>query len=275
MSFVAGSGAAPDRALTAAQIAAHDRQRELGADGERQLIRLFGSVYPAGGLIADAGGGSGLAAPQFAASGLRVVLLDISASMLAAASWPVPRIRADLCRLPLPRCCVDGIYAAYVIQNIPHWRQALAEIARVVKPDGAVLVALGNPPADEVSSSVLRRYLDALIDAGAHRVGVVAESTGLRTADHVVAAMHDLGLELAGVHGINGLQKRSIRDLIELRSRNPFLAQAPEEIVNTARAHTLAWAANQYGDLDSPRRIPVRRVLHEFRHFSRRAAEAR
>lgn len=262
----ADSGAAPGGELTTAQIAAHDWQRELGSDGERQLIRLFGSVYPAGGLVADAGGGTGLATPLLAAAGLRVMLLDISASMLAAASWPAPRVQADLCRLPLPRCSVDGIYAAYVVQNIPDWLQALAEIARVVKPDGVALIALGNPPADEVSSRVSRRYLEALRDAGADQVGVVAESSGLRTTGDVVAAMRGLGLELAGVHEISGRQTRSIRDLIELRSRNPFLARAPEEIVNAARDRTLAWAAGQYGDLECLRRITVRRVLHEFRH---------
>jgi SAM-dependent methyltransferase len=80
--------AAPGEQLTLAQIAAHDRQRELGSDGDRQLSRLFGVVYPAGGLIADAGGGTGLATPLLCAAGLRVVLVDISASMLAAASWP-------------------------------------------------------------------------------------------------------------------------------------------------------------------------------------------
>jgi SAM-dependent methyltransferase len=261
------AGAAPGEELTVAQIAAHDRQRELGADGDRQLTRLFGSVYPAGGLIADAGGGTGLATPLLSAAGLRVVLVDISASMLAAASWPVPRIRADLCALPLPRRCVDGIHAAYVIQNIPAWRQAVAEIARVVKPGGAVLVALGNPPADDVSSRVTRRYLEALSDAGAHRVGVAAESTGLRAIDDAVAAMRSLGLELTGVHEIHGQQTRSVRDLIELRARNPFLAQAPAATLNSARAQTLAWAASQYGDLDSPRTIRVLRVLHEFRYI--------
>jgi SAM-dependent methyltransferase len=208
-----------------------------------------------------------VATPLLAAAGLRVVLLDISASMLAAAiSRPVQRVRADLRRLPLPRRCVDGIYAAYVVQNIPDWRLALAEIARVVKPEGAVLLALGNPPADEVSSHVSRHYLEALRDAGAHRVGVPAESTGLRTPDGAVAVLRGLGLELTGVHEINGQQTRSIRDLIEIRSRNPFLAQAPEEIVTAARDRTLAWVASQYGDIDSPRIIPVRRALHEFRH---------
>jgi SAM-dependent methyltransferase len=271
----AGSGAAHSGKLTSAQIAAHDRQRELGVDGDRELTRLFASVYPAGGLVADAGGGTGLATPLLVAAGLRVVLLDISASMLASASWPVPRVLADLCRLPLPRCCVDGIYAAYVIQNIPRWPQALAEIARVVKPGGVALVALGNPPADEISSHVSRHYLDALRDAGAHQVGVVAESTGLRSTDDAVAAMRGLGLELAGVHEISGQQTRSIRDLIELRSRNPFLARASDEIVSAARDRTLAWAASRYGDLDNPRTIPVRRSLHEFRHGHTTVAEVR
>jgi hypothetical protein len=60
--------------LSAGQIAAHDRQRELGADAERQLIKLLGSVFPPGGAA---------------------------------------------------------------------WRRAPAELARVVKPDGVVLIAPG------------------------------------------------------------------------------------------------------------------------------------
>jgi len=137
--------------LSAAQIALHDRQRELGPAGEAQLIEVLGRVFPAGGIVADVGGGTGVAAPFLAAAGLRSVLLDISWSMLAAGTRGlVPRIQGDVCRLPLSSRSVDGVYAAYVVQNVPSWRDALAEIGRILKPDGMALIAFGGPPADEV-----------------------------------------------------------------------------------------------------------------------------
>jgi SAM-dependent methyltransferase len=263
--FVPGRG---DQ-LSEEQIAAHDRQRELGADGERQLIKLFSSVFPARGVVADVGGGTGVAAPLLAAAGLRGVLLDISSSMLAAAaSRGVPRVQADLCDAPFAARSVDGVYAAYVIQNIPAWRLALAEVARVIKPDGAVLIALGGPPVDDLSCELSLHYFRALRECGADRVGVAAESSGLRDPDDVIAALDSQGLDLAATHHVDGQQRRSIRDLVNERAANPFAVRAPGHVVIAARDHTLAWARSQFGDPDIPRTFRVRHTLHDFRAAS-------
>jgi SAM-dependent methyltransferase len=256
--------------LSAGQIAAHDRQRELGADAERQLIKLLGSVFPPGSVVADVGGGTGVAAPLLAAAGLRGVLLDISSSMLAvAASRGVPCVQADLCGAPIATRSVDGIYAAYVIQNIPAWRRALAELARVVKPDGVVLIALGGPPVDDLSCELSLRYFEALRERGADRVGVAAEASGLRDADDVITVLHDHGLDLAAIHHVDGQQRRSIRDIVDQRAANPFAVRAPGHVVEAARDQTLAWAASRFGDPDLARTFRVRHTLHDFRPASR------
>jgi hypothetical protein len=112
---------------------------------------------------------------------------------------------------------------------------------------------------------VSQYYLGALRAAGAERVGVAAEAAGLRGVDDAVAVPGDLGLELAAVHEIDGHQQRSVRDVIATRSSNPFIARASSQAVAVARTQTLAWAAGRYGDLDAPRDVRVRRVLHDFR----------
>jgi ubiquinone/menaquinone biosynthesis C-methylase UbiE len=162
--------------LSAEQIAAHDRQRDLGPEGERQLTAVLAAVFRAGGVVADVGGGTGVAAPFFLAAGLRAVLVDLSWSMLAAGAARLgPRIQGDIGRLPLASGSVDGVYAAYVVQNVRAWRGALAEIRRIIKPDGAVLIAFGAPPADEVYSQLSRHYFGVLTQAGAERTGVAAD----------------------------------------------------------------------------------------------------
>jgi SAM-dependent methyltransferase len=140
--------------------------------------------------------------------------------MLAAGTGnSVPRIQGDVCRLPISSESVDGVYAAYVVQNVPAWRDALAEIGRILKPDRVALIAFGGPPADEVSSQLARHYFRVLGEIGAERVGVAAESTGLRSLTDVLTATTGVGLSLTGVHYIAGQQTRSRRG--NLLGRSP------------------------------------------------------
>ena len=47
----------------------------------------------------------------------------------------------------------DGVfgsaYAAHVLHLIPTWRDAVGELARVVRPSGTVLIDIGMPPSNE------------------------------------------------------------------------------------------------------------------------------
>src|ERR1700722_4403555 len=115
------------------------------------------------------------------------------------------------------------------------------------------------------SSQLARHYFRVLDEIGAERVGVAAESTGLRSLADVLAVTAGAGLSLAGVHYIEGQQTRSIRDLVQQRAGNPFASRASREPIAGAVAQTLAWAAGQFGDVDQPRVIRVRHTLHQFR----------
>ncbi|MBA2308492.1 MAG: class I SAM-dependent methyltransferase [Pseudonocardiales bacterium] len=257
--------------LTAKQVALHDRQRELGAAGERRLTEVFAAAFPASGFVLDAGGGSGVASAALRAAGLRTFLIDLSWAMLsAAATRLVPRVQGDLRALPLQPESVDGVHAAYVLQNIAEWRLASAEFARVLHLGGTALVAFGAPPADEMVSDLARRYFSALRDAGAARVGVAAEGTGLRSVLDAERALKSLGMDPTGQHVVTGEQSRSLRQLVDQWAGNPFAVQAVERVLVEARDGALRWATQEYGDIDEPRTVQVRHVLHEFRRVRKR-----
>ncbi|MDP9363688.1 MAG: class I SAM-dependent methyltransferase, partial [Chloroflexota bacterium] len=138
-----------DERITEAGIAAHDRQRSLPAEAERAMIEGLRVRLAGRGRCLDAGVGTGAVALPLARAGIPLVGLDRSRAMLGAlvakgdGGPPFPLVRGDLVRLPF----VDGAFGAAVAANVFHliaaWREATAELVRVVGPGGLLLVNLG------------------------------------------------------------------------------------------------------------------------------------
>lgn len=98
---------------------------------------------PAGSLWADIGCGAGTYTRLLAGQGLRVIGTDYSAPTLAkaarrggATAW----VQADVTRLPFGSGTLDGVLCFGVMQALSASAPALAEIARVVRPGGALWV---------------------------------------------------------------------------------------------------------------------------------------
>jgi len=251
--------------FTDEQIVRHDQQRELGPDGDAQLALLFAEVFPANEPVLDVGGGSGTALPQLTRAGLQVVLMDVSSAMLSAGSCRgVPRVQADLRALPLPDRSVGGVHAAFVLQNIPEWTRAVAEIARVLLPTGTVLVAWGQSATDAVAAAVRDHLLRALQETGA-AVGVAAAAAGLDTVDDGHVAFTRNGLAIRSEHRVTGRQTRSIRQLAVIRANNPFMSEATHQQRREAVQRTLSWAASTLGDIDAARSISAELLLYRYR----------
>ena len=60
----------------------------------------------------------------------------------------IARVQGDLTALPLADGCCDAVACSWVLQHIPHPGRALAEMARVLRPGGRLLLAVpsGPPP---------------------------------------------------------------------------------------------------------------------------------
>jgi ubiquinone/menaquinone biosynthesis C-methylase UbiE len=116
----------------------YERERHRGYhrlidELELELVRRYGT----GRDILEAGCGTGLLLAEAARVGRSALGLDLSAGMLV--------LQASLDRVPLPDASVDLVYSMKVLAHVPPIREALAELARVTRPGGHLLLEFYNP----------------------------------------------------------------------------------------------------------------------------------
>lgn len=138
--------------VDATGIDAHDRQRVLTAEASADLLEVLVPRLSGPGPVLDAGVGSGRMALPLVAAGLPVVGADLSRPMLAAlvdtaAATGVPRpplVEADMVSLPFGDGVFAGVHLSNVLHHVAGWRTALAELVRVTRPGGSLLLNLGT-----------------------------------------------------------------------------------------------------------------------------------
>jgi len=95
----------------------------------------------AGALLVDVACGGGLLAPHVARAGYRHVGVDIGlAGLRLAASHGVRAVQGDALHLPLPDACADVVVAGEVFEHIPDLPAVTAEVCRVMRPGGTVVL---------------------------------------------------------------------------------------------------------------------------------------
>jgi 2-polyprenyl-6-hydroxyphenyl methylase/3-demethylubiquinone-9 3-methyltransferase len=92
-------------------------------------------------LLLDVACGGGLMAPYVAARGYRHLGFDLSASAVGVARrHGVHALRADARAIPLSDGCADVVVAGEVLEHVPDLRSAVAEVCRVLRPGGLLVV---------------------------------------------------------------------------------------------------------------------------------------
>lgn len=150
----------------------------------RILARLIEELQvPSDGRVLDVGCGSGANGPVLAAGGRTVIGIDYSEMPFALAGTGerghVARLRADATRLPFTSESFDLVVALDVLEHIVDDLAAAAELRRVLRPGGALVVFV---PAlewlwglqDEVAYH-LRRYHRGELVALLARAGFTVE----------------------------------------------------------------------------------------------------
>lgn len=112
------------------------------------MLSLAGEV--AGRRILDVGCGSGPLAADLIARGATLTGVDGSPAMIELArrrlGAEVPLLVADLAQpLPLPDGGFDDVVASLVLHYLRDWAAPLAELHRVLRPGGKLLMSVNHP----------------------------------------------------------------------------------------------------------------------------------
>ena len=164
-----------------------------------------------GSRVLDVASGSGDLARAFAARGAEVWMSDINGPMLARgrdrmldAGHMTPAVRCDAERLPFGGASFDCVSVGFGLRNMTHKDTALAEMARVLKPGGRLLVLefsqVWKPlqrPYDLYSFHVLP-WLGGKVARDAASYRYLAESIRMHPDQQALAAM----LEQAGLERV-------------------------------------------------------------------------
>lgn len=133
-----------------AQAYADDNESSLfNAYYERPaMLELAGDVNDH--RVLDAGCGSGLLASALRAKGARVTGFDASPAMVDLARNTLGEGAAihvaDLAeRLPFDDAEFDDVVASLVLHYLPDWTGPLAELRRVLRPGGRLLLSVNHP----------------------------------------------------------------------------------------------------------------------------------
>jgi SAM-dependent methyltransferase len=183
-----------DRFAAGYEAERHHGYHRLIDELELELVRRYG----AGKDVFEAGCGTGLLLREAAGVARSAVGLDLSRGMLRPAQARGLRVvQGTLTDLPLPSASFDLVYSMKVLAHVPPIERAVAELARLVRPGGHLLLEFYNPLS-------LRYLAKRLGGAGQIAVDGTTEKDVFTRFDRLARARSYLPpeLEVVGMRGV-------------------------------------------------------------------------
>jgi SAM-dependent methyltransferase len=229
----------------------YDRTRALPAETATAVTDLLLGQLSGKGRVLEIGIGTGRIGYPLYRAGLELYGIDISASMLhrlrdKPAGSSLPAAIADSIHLPFADHVFGAAYACHVFHVIPDWRLAVAELARVVAPAGAVLVDPGGlVKADWATIS--QRFMDEI---GGRR-------PGMQDPAELDEAFAEQGAVLRALEPVKARQQVTFGAIIDDLEAGLYSAtwDVSQDERNRAAAIVREWAEETLGALDEQRTI--------------------
>ena len=133
----------------------------------------------AGDQVLDLAAGTGTSSAAIARAGAQVVAADFSLGMMTEGrrrGAPVPFVGADAQHLPFADDSFEAAVISFGLRNVHEPRLALAEMSRVVRPGGRVVVCEFSTPTWRPFRAVYENYLLRALPAVARRVATSADA---------------------------------------------------------------------------------------------------
>ena len=123
--------------------------------------------------ILDVCTGTGDIAIEFAKKGVgEIIGIDLSEKMLLIGRWKIERMkldrkiklqRGDCLALPFKDNIFDIVSIGFGLRNLPDYKRGIAEMVRVLKEGGQLLILDFSLPENELLSRIYRFYLERFV----------------------------------------------------------------------------------------------------------------
>jgi len=244
----------PGSGVYGEELAEHyDATRALSQETMARLVATLGSELRGRGRCLEVGVGTGRIAIPLAASGVNVIGIDPSAPMLARllrkteGFTPFPVIRADATALPFANGSFGAGLVSHVLHLIPDWTTALAELVRVVRRRGLIMVSMVGRGRQEGWSDLRAHFF--------HSSGVpVPHHLGVRETAAVTAMMEALGGRSRSLPSLVERREQTVEEAIHRLEMGIHLSTLylPLDVRRRAGEATRRWAHERFGALDVP-----------------------
>ena len=160
----------------------YDLMNDVAALGQvgmwRELMVEALEVSP-GDMVLDLAAGTGTSSAAISGAGARVVAADFSLGMMTEGrrrGAPVPFVGADAQQLPFATDSFDAAVISFGLRNVQDPQAGLAEMVRVVRPGGRVVVCEFSTPTWAPLRTVYEKYLLRALPAVASRIATTVDA---------------------------------------------------------------------------------------------------
>ncbi|HEY9880494.1 MAG TPA: class I SAM-dependent methyltransferase [Leptolyngbyaceae cyanobacterium] len=197
----------------------------------------------------EPGIGTGRIALPLVEQGYAYTGIDVSDAMmdklwekLKDRSHRLTLLNADATALPFEPACFDVAIASHILHLIPDWRKAMAEIRRVLKPEG-VFIYFHHPNRGVATYHEVDQKWEEILTRYAYQRNVKGAFT-----EEVLAHLTEQGAELETVTVAEVKHTRTLAEVLQAYCDRIYSSfwQIPDEIFNAALQDLLTWANDTF-----------------------------
>jgi ubiquinone/menaquinone biosynthesis C-methylase UbiE len=231
----------------------YDATRRLTPGAMKKVVALLTEEIGGRGPCLEVGIGTGrIGLTLWEEAGVDIAGVDLSAAMLATLISkaggvpPFPLAVADATRLPFYDATFDVSLVCHVLHLIPEWRNSLAEMVRVLRPGGRILVDPGS-----ASQTQTEDERDQVIGEFARLAGYSNKRAGVEDAEEIDAEMRSRGAAVRLLPAVSDEKKGSLEELIHNLERGIYSMtwRADDRSLRDAGEAVRPWARERFGDL--------------------------